>query len=504
MNSTVQPPTETLGSAVPHAATPSGGKPQEPGSPRSFAGLPLGTYTIASVSVFDMLAFYGMQTLLVYFIYFSATDGGLGFDMGLAFAVVSAFSAASFLATIFGSWLCDRVLGPDLTLRCAAAAAVLGYLALALLPGAYGIAIGLVVLCLAAASMWVAEGALTSHTLERVPKKREAGFTVYYLGSAGGVFVGITLGGFLHEAFGFRIGFLASAILLSIGFGIYLLVRSRTIPAVAPIAQQDRAHGWSLALPLILVAIAVTVLVTMVITGFNPATAIAGGALVYAVFAFARLLGSHQITSLQKRRVLSYLPFFLATLVFAMLYQQLYTTIAVHSEASTDRVLWGFEVPPSVVLGFAPLCTIIVAPFLAMLWGKLGERQPALSLKFAAAFLCCGAALVALAISAASGSSTPLLLLAAIVFVFGAADMVLSPAGISMATDVAPPGHQGRVLALHYVGASIGTAAAGVFAERFEPGVGEAPYFTAFGVLGFLVAAGMIAVRIFNRKRAIR
>ena len=504
MNSTVPPPTGTPGEATSDLSTPSNGKVEETGIPRTIAGLPLGTYTIASMSVFDMLAFYGMQTLLVYFIYFTATDGGLGLDMGLAFAVVSAFSAASFLATIFGSWLCDSVLGPDLTLRCAAVAAILGYLALALLPGAYGLSTGLVVLCLAAASMWVAEGALTSHTLERVPKKREAGFTIYYLGSAGGVFIGITLGGFLQGAFGFRIGFLASAILLTIGFGIYLIVRRRTIPVVAPIAQHDRARGWGLAVPLILVAASVAGLVMMVIAGLNPATAIAAGALVYAVFAFWKMLGSQQITSQQKRRVLSYLPFFLATLVFSMLYQQLYTTIAVHSEASTDRMLWGFELPPSVVLGFAPLCTIIVAPFLAMLWGKLGERQPALSLKFAAAFLFCGAALVALALSAASGSSTPLLLLGTIVFIFGAADMVLSPAGISMATDVAPPGYQGRVLALHYVGASIGTAAAGVFSERFEPGVGEVPYFTAFGILGFLVAIGMIAVRIGNRKRVIK
>ena len=57
MNSTVQPPTGTLGSSAPDPVTSGEGKSQVADTPRTFAGLPLGTYTIASVSVFDMLAF---------------------------------------------------------------------------------------------------------------------------------------------------------------------------------------------------------------------------------------------------------------------------------------------------------------------------------------------------------------------------------------------------------------------------------------------------------------
>lgn len=472
--------------------------------PRTVAGIPLGTYTIAGVTAFDLLAFYGMQTLLVYFIYFSRSDGGLALDMGLAFAVVSAFSAATFLATIFGSWLCDRVLGSDLTFRAAAVASILGYLALALLPGSLGLGVGLVILCLSAGSMWVSEGTLTSATLDNVPQKREAGFTIYYLGSAAGAFVGITAGGFLQVSFGFQIGFLTSAIVLAVGLGVYLVARRNTIPKLPPISDEDRVRGWQLVLPLVLIGLAMAALIVMVVTGANPALAIGAGAVVYAIWGFTRLLAGKRTTAAERRGVLRYLPFFLATLVFALLYQQLYTTVAVYSEESTDRMIFGFELPPSTLLGFAPLCTIIVAPFLAALWGKLGDRQPALSTKFAAAFVFLGAALIALAVSAATGSNTPLLLLASIVFIFGAADMVLSPTGISLATEVAPAGNQGRMLALHYVGVSVGTAAAGVFSAGFESGVSETPYFTAFGILGLLVAAGMFAVRIFNGKNGKR
>lgn len=470
-------------------------------NPRTVAGIPLGTYTISGISAFDMTAFMGMQTLLVYFIYFSRSDGGLELDIQLAFSVVSAFGAASFLMAIFGSWLSDKVLGPDLTLRCAAVTAVLGYLALAFLPGATGLAVGLVLLCLAGATMWVAEGTLASTILDKVPDKREAGFTIYYLGSAGGAFVGMTLGGFLQSGFGVRVGFFASAILLSIGLGIYILSRRSTVPPIPPIAEDVRARGWQLALPLVLVAMAMVVLVIMVVTGVNPATAITVGAVIYAIYTFSRLLIGKTTTVEERRGVLTYLPFFLATLVFGLLYQQLFTTIAAHAEGNTDRLLFGIEIPPSALLGFAPLCTIIVAPFLASLWAKLGDRQPALSVKFAVAFLTCGGALIALAISATSGTNTPLFLLASIVFVFGAADMVLSPSGISLATEAAPAGNQGRMLALHYVGVAIGTAAAGTFAEHFEPGVTEGTYFTSFGLLGLLVAVGMIALRIVYRKR---
>ncbi|MEI3867234.1 oligopeptide:H+ symporter [Microbacterium sp. CCNWLW134] len=470
--------------------------------PRTFLGLPLTAYLITGFTAFDALAFYGMQTLLVYYVYFSQDEGGIGLPTDTAIGIVSAFGATTFLATIFGGWLADRVLGSGRALRYGAFLAVVGYGVLALLPGPLGVAIGLVALTLAASSLWVSEGALMDGALQRFESKREAGFTVYYLGSAAGAVVGITFGGILQTEFGFRIGFLASAISILIGLAVYLPAR-RSIEATAPSRQGNLVRGWRLAWPILAATAAITTLVAVVAVGFNPSLVITIGASAFAITAFTRYLRSPRFTPSERRNVLHYLPFNIATLFFALLYQQLFTSVAVHSESATDRFVFGVEIPPSTVLGFAPLCTVVVAPLLAAIWGRLGDRQPALSTKFAVAFGVCALAIGLFAASAGLSPVTPLLILVLVVVAFGASDVVISPSGISLAAEVAPPGHESRLLSLHYVSVSIGIALAGVIAQWYTPGQSEGLYFGGLALMAAAVALGMVIARVRLGRRIV-
>lgn len=476
--------------------------PTAPPTQRTFFGLPRTMYPVAGFAAFDALAFYGMQTILVYYVYFAVSEGGLALSTDVAIAIVSTYSAATFLATIFMGWLADNVLGAGRGLRWGAVLALAGYLVLAAVPGGVGLAIGLIAIAFGAASMWVSEGAVLGGTLNAHESKRESGFTVYYLGSAGGALVGITLTGVLQSEVGFRLGFLASAVAILIGLLVYLPFR-RSTEATAPVVQGPGVKGWALAWPIIAVAAGVAAIIGTVAAGSNPATIVGLGALVLAAGMFVRIFTRRDLDREHKRRVLHYLPFFGATAVFAMLYQQLFTTVAIHSEASTDRVVFGVELPPSTVLGIAPLCTIIVAPILATLWGSLGDRQPSLAVKFAVAFGGCALAMGWLAAASGTGELTPIIVLVVIVFVFGASDVVVSPSGLSLASAVAPAGFETRMLSLHYLGAAIGIAAAGVAGEGFAPGENETAYFAAFAVVGAVVAVAMIFVRFAFGKRLI-
>lgn len=468
----------------------------------TFLGLPLPNYLLSGFATFDALAFYGMQTILIYYIYFASTDGGLEMSMGTAIGIVSAFSASTFLATIFGGWLADRVLGSGRALRWGACLAVLGYLALACIPGPVGLAVGLVGVCLGAASMWVSEGALVSRVLDGFPAKREAGFTIFYLGSATGAMLGILLSGSLQSGLGFQIGFVASAVALAIGLAIYLPLRTSAEGSSPSHLEVSRARSWGLVLPLAAAVAVILGLIAVVAAGMNPSIFVSAGSFLIVTWSFISLFTSKTITPAQKRRIRSYIPIFVATMAFALLYQQLYTTVAVHSEARTDRMLFGFEIPPSSILSVAPFCTLLMAPLLAAVWGKLGERQPSMPVKFAWAFGLCAVALGVLALSASTESPTPLIVLVLLVFVFGSSDVVLSPSGISLATEVAPPGQEGRLLSLHYVGVSCGTALAGLASGGFEVGPGEGIYFGAVTLVAVAIAAMMVIVAVQRRRVA--
>lgn len=477
--------------------------PTAPPTQRTFFGLPRTMYPVAGFAAFDALAYYGMQTILVYYVYFAVGDGGLALSTDVAIAIVSTYSAATFLATIFMGWLADNVLGAGRGLRWGAVLALAGYIVLAAVPGEVGLATGLIAIAFGAASMWVSEGAVLGGTLNAHESKRESGFTVYYLGSAGGALVGITLTGVLQSEVGFRLGFLASAVAILIGLLVYLPFRRATEATAPAVTGAGGIRGWALAWPIIAVAVGVAAVIGTVAAGSNPSTIVGLGALVLAVGAFVKLFTRHDLDREHKRRVLHYLPFFGATAVFSMLYQQLYTTVAIHSEASTDRVVFGIELPPSTVLGIAPLCTIIVAPILATLWGALGDRQPSLAIKFAVAFAGCALALGWLAAASSSGDLTPIIVLVFIVFVFGASDVVVSPSGLSLASAVAPAGFETRMLSVHYLGVAIGIAAAGVAGEGFSPGENETAYFAAFAVVAAVVAVAMVVVRFAFGRRLI-
>ncbi len=469
---------------------------------RTLFGLPRTMYPVAGFAGFDALAYYGMQTILVYYVYFAANEGGLELSPSVAIAIVSTYSAATFLATMFTGWLADNVLGAGRGLRWGAVLALIGYLVLALVPGEVGLAAGLIAIAFGAASMWVSEGAVLGGTLNAHEGKRESGFTIYYLGSAAGALVGITLTGALQTGFGFRIGFLASAVVILIGLLVYLPFRRGT-EATAPAVATVRISGWALAWPIVGVIAAVAAVIGTVAVGWNPATLVGAGALVAAAALLFRLFARHDLDREHKRRVLRYLPFFFATGAFSMLYQQLYTTVAIHSEASTDRMVFGIELPPSTVLGIAPLCTIIVAPILATVWGALGRRQPSLAVKFAVAFAGCAVGMGWLALASGVGGLTPIIVLVFIVFVFGASDVVVSPSGLSLASAVAPAGFETRMLSVHYLSVAIGIAAAGVAGEGFIPGENETGYFAGFAVVGAVVAVAMIVVRVAFGKRLV-
>ena len=55
-----------------------------------------------SVEMWERFSFYGMQGILLYYMYFSVAEGGLGIDQGLATGLVGAYGGGVYLSTILG------------------------------------------------------------------------------------------------------------------------------------------------------------------------------------------------------------------------------------------------------------------------------------------------------------------------------------------------------------------------------------------------------------------
>jgi proton-dependent oligopeptide transporter, POT family len=119
---------------------------------RTLFGHPVGLANLFGVELWERFSFYGMLTILGYYLYYSVTEGGLELPQSTATGIVGAYGGLVYLSTVLGGWIADRVLGMERTVLYGGVVVMFGHIALAIVPGLAGVAVGLVVFAM---SPWI-------------------------------------------------------------------------------------------------------------------------------------------------------------------------------------------------------------------------------------------------------------------------------------------------------------------------------------------------------------
>src|SRR3954469_18327197 len=464
-------------------------------SGRTFFGQPRALANLFGVELWERFSFYGMQGILLIYLYYSADRGGLGIDEGTATSIVGAYGGLVYLSTILGAWLADRLLGAERILFYSAIVVMAGHLGLALVPGLAGVAVGLVLIGFgsggvkANATSWV--GTLYAPDDER----RDGGFALFYLGINLGALVGPLLTGLLQKNAGFHYGFGLAAVGMFLGIVQYAIGRRRLSGAARevpnPLPRESRLR-IALGAGIVLLVV-VVVLVSGVLPASKYATAVAVLSAVAAIIYFAVILSSNRLTEVERRRVQAFIPLFIASAAFWSLYQQQFTVVTIYSDQRLDRNIFGWEMPVSFVQSINPVMIIVLSGVFAALWTKLGSRQPSTPIKFSAGLAVMGIAFLLFITMAGGGpNSAPLLGLAGILLVFTIAELLLSPVGLSLSTKLAPEAFRTQMVALFFLSVALGTAMSGVLAKLYST-EHESAYFGVIGGVA-LVLGGVLAL----------
>ncbi|MEK7662864.1 MAG: MFS transporter, partial [Actinomycetota bacterium] len=72
---------------------------------KTFFGQPRQLTTIFGVEMWERFSFYGMQGILLLYMFYPVAKGGLGIDVKVATGIVGAYGGGVYLATILGAWL---------------------------------------------------------------------------------------------------------------------------------------------------------------------------------------------------------------------------------------------------------------------------------------------------------------------------------------------------------------------------------------------------------------
>ncbi|MFC4784100.1 peptide MFS transporter [Nocardioides sp. MAHUQ-72] len=467
-----------------------------PTQDRGFFGQPRVLANLFGVEMWERFSFYGMQGIVLLYLYYTASQGGLGMDEGTASAVIGAYGGLVYLATIPGAWLADRVLGSERTLFYSACLIMLGHIALSALPGYAGVIAGLLMVGIGSGGLKANATALVGTLYAEGDERRDAGFSIFYMGINLGALFGPLLTGLLQQEAGFHIGFLAAALGMALGLAQYAVGRKQ-LPAEAhvvhnPLTASERTKVVAVAV-VALVAVLVLVLSGLV-TAENLATWVLVVTAVGAVLLFLRIASSKKIDGVERGRVWAFVPMFLASTAFWSLYQQQFTVVTIYSDKRLDRDLFGWEMPVSWVQSINPVFIIVLAPLFAALWTRLGSRQPSTPLKFALGTAIMGVAFLLFVPMAGGGpQSAPLLALIGILLVFTVAELLLSPVGLSLATKLAPEAFKTQMVSLFFLSVALGSVLAG-YLGKFYSADHEAAYFGVLGLISVAVGLALAAV----------
>lgn len=436
---------------------------------------PRGLYTLFFTEMWERLSYYGMRALLILFMVAPATKGGLGLDDKIAGAIYGLYSAGVYLSALPGGWIADRLLGAQRSIWVGGILITIGHFTLAV-PWRETFFLGLIFIVVGTGLLKPNISALVGSLYPEGGGRRDAGFTIFYMGINVGAFIGPLACGWLAKEMGWHWGFAAAGFGMVLGL-VQFGVTKRHLGGAGsepPHRSNTFRRDWTLVSGAVVLGV---LLVTLALTGtfvINPvllakgaAYVIAGLAVVY--FAWVFLAGGLDATETKRVAVIAIL--FLASALFWSGYEQAGSSLNLFADRYTDLMIHSlkWEIPAAWFQSVPALFVIVFAPVVAMVWVALARRGVTVSLpaKFAFGLMLLAVGFLVVALGSkralATGPVVPTWLVATYLFhVLG--ELLISPVGLSAVTKLAPARLVGQMMGVWFLAVSLGNLLAGLFA----------------------------------------
>jgi POT family proton-dependent oligopeptide transporter len=470
-----------------------------------FFGQPWGVFGAFATEMWERFSFYGMKAIMVFYMMALATDpnSGLGLNEHTALSLMSIYGSLIMLSPIVGGWLADRVLGASKTIVIGGVLIIMGQLFLAMpFNSFYLLLAAMLFIMLGTGCLKGNISNVVGQFYTKDDPRRDAGFSLFYMGINIGSFASPLITGFVGQNVSYHIGFSIPAIGMVIGLFIFLNQKKRHFPEIGnspPVPlEKGKAKKFLLACGslLFLIFVIVSVLVSMGILSLNSIIDIIGVlTLALPVVYIARMLLSGIVTKHEKRRVISFIPLFIFSIIFWVIQESVATVFPVFLQQNVNRNVFGIDIPASTSISVFSSFVILLAPLFSRIWMKMGKRQPTTVVKFGFGLAFAGLSYVVISIAIMGAHGVGIssyyvsffwILLAA--FMLGIGEVCLSPVGLSATTVLAPKAFKAQALAIWFMSDSAGQAINALISPFYTSG-NEAYYFGTIGFIALLFSA---------------
>ncbi len=374
---------------------------------RGFLGHPRGLKTLFFTEMWERFSYYGMRAILQLFMLAPIAAGGLGLPKSESGPIYAMYTSLVYLMCIPGGWLADNILGQRGSVFAGGFVIMIGHVLLAMhgMPTFYA---GLGCVIIGTGLLKPNISAIVGQLYAEKDTRREAGFSIFYMGINIGAFTAPFVCGFLAQKPWWRAqleswgldprnswhwGFGAAAVGMFFGLLQYLLTGRnlgtaglRPTPAKSESDARQRKRTLAIgSLSFLAIAIAVTLLGIMrpeLLTRGNIDGAYQVLLVLVVVAFFGRLFTAGSWTRMERNRLVVITILFVGASIFWGVFEQAGSTLTIFADESTRNVVFGYEFPSSWWQAVNAAFIVLLTPFFTWMWNALGKRNPSYPTKF--------------------------------------------------------------------------------------------------------------------------
>jgi proton-dependent oligopeptide transporter, POT family len=452
-----------------------------------FVGHPKGLFTLFFTEFWERFSYYGMRAILVFYMYYSVSKGGLGIDKTLALSIMSIYGSLVYMSGVIGGWLADRVFGTSKAVFYGGILIMFGHIALAI-PGSVSMFfVSMVLIVLGTGLLKPNVSTVVGELYSEKDERRDAGFTIFYMGINMGAFLSPLIVGSVGN---FHLGFGIAAVGMFLGLIMFILTKKKNLGLAGtmvsnPMSPSEKKKVFTyIGLGVVLLAVIFAILIPkgiLTFAGFINLVTILG--VLIPTMYFIVMYRSPKTTAVERSRVIAYIPLFIASVMFWAIQEQGSTILASYADTRTQLNFAGIKIQPAWFQSLNPLFIITLAPLFAWIWVKMGDRQPTIPQKFSLSLLFSGVSFLVILLPSYLGGTDSLvnplwLVLSYLICVIG--ELLLSPVGLSATTKLAPAAFSAQTMSLWF----LSSAAAQALNAQVVKFYSEDTEMAYFGIIG--------------------
>ncbi|KQS03306.1 amino acid transporter [Sphingomonas sp. Leaf357] len=316
-------------------------------------------------------------------------------------------------------------------------------------------------------------------------RRRDAGFTIFYMGINTGSILGQFLCAFFADSFGWPLGLGLAGVAMLISFFMISYHGGR----LDGIGNTPMRSGPDRSMLIYLGAlVAVPVMYFLFVNLMSAETPVEGsgfiGYLVSLSLMGKLLFGTFLIsvpgiliwsfangTRKEFQMMLAAMVLVVFNVFFWTLFEQAGSSLTLFADRNTDRSVFGlFSLSAPQTQNFNPIAIVLLAPVMSALWGVLSRRnlEPSIPIKFAIALMAVGAGFLFLvwgSTFAGTDFKVGLWWLAGLYVIHSIAELCISPVGLSMITKLSIARVVGLMMGVWFLSISVAQYFAGIVAQ---------------------------------------